>query len=323
MTIKYPSAIDDSSNLITVIDSVTSVKGIIVNNLRDALLAVETELGIKPSGVFTTVRNRLDTIDLSLQSLSASLSSITTTSGNFIAGKDLSGTSVSQTVIALNGFALSSATPGTNQALVWSGAAWAPTTIISGASIQSAGTPLANNPHSTLNFTGAGITATDIGGIATINVPIQPPTGSVGGVLGGTLPNPTFATTTTWGNLKSGAQFTVLTTDATVTALGALAISDEKATTLDFIVKGKDRATGNAFSKQFHLDYSRHSGAAPVAATNTDIAANNIGSPTWPGVTLSFGSSSAGADTVMTVNVQGAAATNIDWILVPQSITVP
>lgn len=40
-----------------------------------------------------------------------------------------------------------------------------------GVVIQDEGAPIANNPHGTLNFTGAGVTATDVAGVATINVP--------------------------------------------------------------------------------------------------------------------------------------------------------
>lgn len=58
--VKYPAQIDNSLSLPTVIDNFSPVTGDTVNRLRDAILSIETELGVKPSGLSTTVRNRLD-----------------------------------------------------------------------------------------------------------------------------------------------------------------------------------------------------------------------------------------------------------------------
>ncbi|HVI39880.1 MAG TPA: hypothetical protein VM577_04400 [Anaerovoracaceae bacterium] len=57
---KYPGQIDDSSTLPVSTDNVTPVKAEVVNRLRDAVLAIESELGIDPSREFGTVRARLD-----------------------------------------------------------------------------------------------------------------------------------------------------------------------------------------------------------------------------------------------------------------------
>lgn len=57
---KYPNQIDDSSTLPIATDNVTPVKAEVVNRLRDAVLALESELGIDPSREFGTVRARLD-----------------------------------------------------------------------------------------------------------------------------------------------------------------------------------------------------------------------------------------------------------------------
>lgn len=60
----YPDAIDNNSSLPKSTDNVTPVDAEVVNRLRGAILAVEAELGIQPSGTFTTVRARLDNLTL-------------------------------------------------------------------------------------------------------------------------------------------------------------------------------------------------------------------------------------------------------------------
>lgn len=62
----YPNAIDDSESLIIATDNVTPVQAEIVNRLREAIVAVESELGIQPSGTYSTVRARLDSLDSQL-----------------------------------------------------------------------------------------------------------------------------------------------------------------------------------------------------------------------------------------------------------------
>ncbi len=57
---KYPSQLDGSLELPPTTDDVTPVKAEVVNRLRDAILAIESELGVDPSREFGTVRARLD-----------------------------------------------------------------------------------------------------------------------------------------------------------------------------------------------------------------------------------------------------------------------
>lgn len=60
----YPCGIDSSDQLPIATDLVTPVKGEVVNRLREAIIAIQAELGIQPSGTFTTVRARLDALEL-------------------------------------------------------------------------------------------------------------------------------------------------------------------------------------------------------------------------------------------------------------------
>ena len=69
MASKYPYAIDDTSSLPITTDSVTAVKAEVVNNLRNAIIAIEAELGLDPSREYSTVRARLDAMSAILAAL--------------------------------------------------------------------------------------------------------------------------------------------------------------------------------------------------------------------------------------------------------------
>lgn len=59
----YPNAIDSSTQLPITVDNITPVRGEVVNRQRDAIIAIESELGIEPSGTYATVRARLDALE--------------------------------------------------------------------------------------------------------------------------------------------------------------------------------------------------------------------------------------------------------------------
>lgn len=94
----------------------------------------------------------------------------------FTAGGDLGGTTTSQTVLRINGTTITTAggalIPG--YVLMVTGVAtadWQVAPWITGVTVQSSGTPIAGNPHTIFNFTGAGVTTTDVGGVATVTIP--------------------------------------------------------------------------------------------------------------------------------------------------------
>jgi hypothetical protein len=66
---RYPCDFDDprpppdTRGLPIIVDLQTPVRAEVVNRQREAILAIEGELGIQPSGTFTTVRSRLDAMD--------------------------------------------------------------------------------------------------------------------------------------------------------------------------------------------------------------------------------------------------------------------
>jgi hypothetical protein len=63
MTTNYPGALDTAANLVTVVDNVTTIHASDHNYLRDAAIAIETELGVLPKGNDATVVARLNTLD--------------------------------------------------------------------------------------------------------------------------------------------------------------------------------------------------------------------------------------------------------------------
>ena len=71
MTI-YPDGIDGTSQLPLVIDGSSPLRAADINNIRNAVIAVETELGINPSDTFGTVKDRLDAISSLIEFLTGS-----------------------------------------------------------------------------------------------------------------------------------------------------------------------------------------------------------------------------------------------------------
>jgi len=71
---RYPCDYDDpretdTRGLPVIVDLQTLVRAEVVNRQRESILAMEAELGIQPSGTFTTVRDRLDYMDSFLCSI--------------------------------------------------------------------------------------------------------------------------------------------------------------------------------------------------------------------------------------------------------------
>jgi hypothetical protein len=57
----YPGAIDSDSELIRIDDNLTEIGGQAINQLRDAVFAIESTLGVNPQGSVSSVANRLNT----------------------------------------------------------------------------------------------------------------------------------------------------------------------------------------------------------------------------------------------------------------------
>ena len=68
----YPFAIDSDADIIRVDDNITEIGGEAINQLRDAVFAIEKELGISPSGSASSLANRFDVAHNSDGSIKAS-----------------------------------------------------------------------------------------------------------------------------------------------------------------------------------------------------------------------------------------------------------
>lgn len=112
---KYPAQIDNDTSLPKVVDNLSPAKGDSVNRLRAAIIAIENELGVKPSGVYSTVRARLDALE-------GTVNGITTTE----LGGDLEGFLFNPTVAGIKNRPISDVAPSLNQVLTWNGIAWEP-----------------------------------------------------------------------------------------------------------------------------------------------------------------------------------------------------
>lgn len=73
---QYPNQLDTNNELPKTTDLVTPVKAEVTNRLRDAILAIEYELGTQPSSTFSSVKDRLNNISNIISTSSVSLKNL-------------------------------------------------------------------------------------------------------------------------------------------------------------------------------------------------------------------------------------------------------
>lgn len=78
----YPNSIDGYAQLPLVVDTVTQINADTVNRLRSAIVNIENELGIVPSGDSETVAVRLDELDASISTLSTQIAALDSEAGS-------------------------------------------------------------------------------------------------------------------------------------------------------------------------------------------------------------------------------------------------
>lgn len=155
MTTVYPLQIDTTSTLPSAIDNSTPVEASVVNRLRDAILVIEAELGVKPSGVYGTVRNRLDFLELLIVS-GGGFGGGGGGSGIVIAG-DIGGVPTHPLVVGLQSRPISPIAPSIGQTIIWNGTAWIPSTNFIATNITTTGVTttgvLVSGPATTTSIT--------------------------------------------------------------------------------------------------------------------------------------------------------------------------
>lgn len=200
----YPAIVETNATFPPIKDG-QPVTGAIGERLRESILAIEAELGTKPSGPYSTVRARLDTLEGIVGNLHV-----------IELQKDLGGTLEDPLVIGIQGRPVSTTPPQPGEVLVWDGIAWSPATGPSAAITfggDLAGSPLIqtvvglqNRPLlTTAPTTGQAVvwngTAWAPGNVA------SGVSGPAGGDLTGTYPNPQVKQSTTSAFTIFGTEF--------------------------------------------------------------------------------------------------------------------
>ena len=83
MTTQYPGSVDTNLTLPKVIDGISPMTAVQINQLQEAVLAVQNELGANPSGIYGTVADRIAAAVASTGELDASLIPIEDVDGYF------------------------------------------------------------------------------------------------------------------------------------------------------------------------------------------------------------------------------------------------
>lgn len=112
---KYPSQIDNSSSLPAAVDNSTPLKASLYNRLREAIIAMETELGPKPSNIYANVATRMNTMENIVGNLKI-----------IELQEDLRGSLEAPVVAGFRGRPLSTVAPTLHQIYSWNGIAWSP-----------------------------------------------------------------------------------------------------------------------------------------------------------------------------------------------------
>src|ERR1019366_1335305 len=119
MAIVFPAQIDDSTTLPSVVDGTSPISAQLINTYRSAILAIETTLGVNPGSTYSTVRARLDALEILINNQET-----------IVLTGDLGGTLTNPKVVGIQVVSILATSPTAGQALIFNGSFWAPTTFV-------------------------------------------------------------------------------------------------------------------------------------------------------------------------------------------------
>lgn len=279
--VKYPAQIDNSTSIPISTDNNTLVKASVTNTLREAILAIESELGVKPGGT-STVKDRLTSIDATITNLqSISLSG------------DLGGSAATPLVKGIQGKLVSNQSPQLNEVLTWNGLAWVP--AASGSSPYGSNTQIQFNDNGlfgassvlTFNKNTRTLSITDSYGTTTLNST--------------KLVNNTALRSQSLTELKE-----VITYDNTITDLYSWTINDNSTTLVDVSITAINLAGTISDAWKETILFRRYNGTVTVDAA---LSTTHIGASSWSAILDN--STSTGR-----IRVTGAISNSIYWTAV-------
>ncbi len=142
MASQYPAQIDDSITLPVSADNSTLVRAAVLNELRTAVIAIESALGVSPASVYGSVRERIAALETSLN---------TVANNAVVLGGDIGGTNISPLVIGLRGITILDIEPESGQVLAYNGLGWVPTAPdVAGGAFQADGDLSGSNVSQTV-----------------------------------------------------------------------------------------------------------------------------------------------------------------------------
>lgn len=324
MVTQYPSKIDNNISLPDAVDNITPVKAEVVNRLKQAIIAIQNELGVKPSGVYSTLKARLANVETTISNLAI-----------IELEQDLGGTTSAPQVIGIRGIPVSDTEPNSGQVLAYNGLAWIPTDPdVAVGAFQAGGDLTGNNISQTVaKINGAtvpvagalttnhllkvsGVSATSYGYLVNANVDAAAAIDYFKlGTGNQSIGAQQFSSTVdTKGTIIDVQPKNVQTTNATVTTLDSFTIASDTTLVISAVITAvkSDNTQGAAYIRTAAF---RNSGGSVSQISTTQDGGTFEDDADWD-TTID------NSTTTIRIRVTGKAATTIRWTCVTTRLEV-